>query len=81
MPALSIAASVSVPVAMPTSASAGCVIDAVACHSEKVALLLQSIHDALFIFGGHFGMHCIDPQLFGDCLGGACIIGPCPSQR
>ena len=64
-PALSIATSVPVPIAMPTCAcaSAGRVVDAVAGHRDDAALGLQPLDRRGLLLGQHLGLDLVDAEL------------------
>ena len=64
-PALSIATSVPVPIAMPTSArrQRGRVVDAVAGHGHHAALGLEAADDLGLLLGQDLGVHLVDAEL------------------
>ena len=73
-PALSIATSVPVPIAMPTSrlGQRGRVVDAVAGHRDDAALGLQALDDFAPCWSGSTSaMHVVDAELPRDGLGRA----------
>ena len=75
-PALWIATSVPVPIAMPTSAAAkaGRVIDAVAGHGDHVPFGAQLLDDPVLVVRQHIGHHIVDAELAGDRLGRAPVV-------
>src|SRR4249919_3207589 len=60
-PALSIATSVPVPIAMPTWAFAS--------HGDKAPLVLQPLDHRGFLIRQHLGQHFVDPKLRHDGFG------------
>ena len=76
MSAASIATSVPVPMARPTSACGqrGGVVDAVADHADPAALGLQAADLAGLVLGQHLGQHPADADLAGDRGGGAGVV-------
>ena len=64
-PALSIAMSVPVPIAIPTSAAANRrrVVDAVSSHCDPLAALLQPLDDGGFLIRQHVGFNLIDQRI------------------
>ena len=76
MSAASMATSVPVPMARPTSAcgQGGCVVDAVADHADPSPFGLQSADLAGLVFGQDLGEHAGDPDLAGDRRGGAGVV-------
>ena len=71
MPALSIATSVPVPMAMPTSAArkGGRVVDPVARHGDDAALVSQALDHRGLVLGEDLGDHLVDAQLAADGFG------------
>ena len=76
MSAASIATSVPVPMASPTSACASArrVVDAVTDHADPASLGLQPADLASFVLGQDLGQHPFDPDLAGDRGGGAGVV-------
>ena len=77
MPALSMATSVPVPMAMPDIClrQRGRVVDAIAGHGDDVAFATCSrLTTSRFLIGQHFGMDFVDAQLARHGFGGGAAV-------